>query len=280
VSELIRDMVAADIPDLDALLQIAYGASRSYERRLRDALANPTARTLVIEQDGKPAAMGTLHDYVTIGYIALLGVAPQHQRQGMGRRLMDALIEASRALAHATLALESSDAAQRLYHTLGFTPLGITLGFAGPCTNEIAKVDARVRRAMVTDGEILAAYDAVVFGGDRATTINTWFADGRCTVFIADDGDHIGGYVVARDGRIGPWVAQSPGAAAALFDAARATLDGQIAVAYVPEENLSALAILAQRGWTPRTRNTYMALGDTSNLSRRGIYGLISLGEG
>jgi hypothetical protein len=99
-------------------------------------------------------------------------------------------------------------------------------------------------------------------------------------VFIADDGDHIGGYVVAREGRIGPWVAQSPGAAAALFDAARAALDGSIAVVYVPEENLSALAILAQRGWTPRTRNTHMARGESATISRRGIYGLISLGEG
>jgi ribosomal-protein-alanine N-acetyltransferase len=275
-----RDMVAADIPALDSVLQIAYGASRSYDRRLRDALANPTARTIVIEHDGKPAAMGTLHDYSTVGYVALLGVAPEHQRQGMGRRLMDALIDASRALGHATLALESTDAARRLYERLGFTALGVTLGVAGRCNADATVSDARVRRAMVADAEIIAAYDAVAFGGDRATTIGTWFADGACTVFIADDGDHIGGYVVARAGRIGPWVAQSPGAAAALFDAARAVLDGSNAVVYVPEENFSALAILAQRGWTPRTRNAHMALGDTSNASRRGIYGLISLGEG
>jgi len=279
MNETLREMVAADVPALNALLQVAYGASRSYERRLMDALANPTAHTLVVDYQGKAAAMGTLHDYATVGYVALLGVAPEHQRQGIGRRLMDALIATSRELNHAVLALESSEAGRSLYDSLGFAPLGITLGVAGPCAGGSAVTDARVRRAMVTDGEIIAAYDAVAFGGDRGSTIATWFADAHCTVFIADDGDHIGGYVVAREGRIGPWVAQSPGAAAALFDAARATLDGN-AVVYVPEENFSALAILAQRGWTPRTRNTHMALGDTSLLTRRGIYGLMSLGEG
>jgi len=275
----VRDMTAADIPALDALLQGAYGASLSYDRRLREALENHMSRTVVIDGDAGPVAVGTLHDYDTIGYIALMGVAPEHQRQGLGRRLMDALMAEADERQLGVLALESSEAGRRLYDSLGFVPLAITLGVAGPCAaGPIA--DVRVRRARVDDAEIIAAYDAVAFGGDRASTIRGWFADAQCAVFIADDGDHIGGYAVARERRVGPWVAQSPGAAASLFDAARATLDSPTAVVYVPEENLSALAILAQRGWTPRTRNTHMVRGTPTHVPRRGIYGLISLGEG
>jgi GNAT superfamily N-acetyltransferase len=275
----IRDMVAADIPALSALLQGAYGASHSYERRLNDALDNRSSRTFVIDGDAGPVAMGTLHDYVTIGYVALMGVAPEHQRQGYGRRLMEAIVDESDRRENKVLALESSDAGRRLYDAMGFAALGITLGVAGPCAaGPIA--DVRVRRATLDDRGIIAAYDAVAFGGDRSDTIDGWFRDDACAVFIADDGDHIGGYSVARERRIGPWVAQSPGAAGSLFDAARATLDATSAVVYVPEENLSALAILAQRGWTPRTRNTHMARGPATHVPRRTIYGLISLGEG
>jgi GNAT superfamily N-acetyltransferase len=279
MSDTIRDMVAGDIPALGALLRVAYGGSRSFERRLHDALANASTRTFVIDGEAGPVAMGMLHDYSTIAYIALMGVAPEHQRQGYGRRLMDALLAEAKQRENPVVALESSEAGQRLYDGLGFVPLGVTLGFAGPgAAGEVA--DVRVRRATPDDREIIGAYDAVAFGGDRAETIGGWFRDDACALFIADDGDHIGGYVVAREGRIGPWVAQSPGAAGSLFDAARATLDAATAVVYVPEENLSALAILAQRGWTPRTRNTHMALGPATHVPRRTIYGLISLGEG
>jgi GNAT superfamily N-acetyltransferase len=275
----IRDMVSADIPALSTLLQSAYAASHSYERRLNDALENRSSRTFVIDGDDGPVAMGTLHDYVTMGYVALMGVAPEQQRQGYGRRLMEAIVAESDRRQNTVLALESSEAGRRLYDALGFSQLGITLGLAGQCAaGPIA--DERVRRATPDDRGLIAAYDAVAFGGDRSDTIAGWFRDDTCAVFIADDGDHVGGYSVARERRIGPWIAQSPGAAAALFDAARAALDGSSAVVYVPEENLSALAILGQRGWTPRTRNMHMARGAATHVPRRTIYGLISLGEG
>ena len=128
----LRELVAADIPALDAVLQVAYGASRSYDRRLHDALRNGSSRTFVIDGDAGPIAMGTLNDYGTIGYVAMMGVAPAYQRQGVGRRLMDAILAESLERGHEVLALESSDAGQRLYDALGFQKIGVTLGVAGP----------------------------------------------------------------------------------------------------------------------------------------------------
>ena len=130
------------------------------------------------------------------------------------------------------------------------------------------------------DLDFICAYDAVAFGGNRAATIRQYFAQPDRAIFIADDGHVIAGYAVASGNRVGPLLAQTPGAAAALLDAACETLDTPTIRMAVPEENSSALALVAQRGWKPVGRNAHMARGTTTHVPRRHIYGLMSLGEG
>ena len=274
-----RPSSEADIPALDALLGAAYATPGTHERRLRESHASGAAITFVVDVDGAPAGMGTLHDYDTMGYVALLGVSPAHQRLGIGRRIMAAVIAESDRRGHATLALESSDAGRRLYDQLGFTALAMTRFFEGPPAAEPIDHE-HVRRAEPGDADFICAYDAVAFGGNRAATIRQFFAQPDRTIFIADDGHVIAGYAVAIGNRVGPLLAQTPGAAAALLDAACDALGTPAVRMAVPEENTSALALVARRGWTPIGRNAHMVRGAATHVPRRAIYGLMSLGEG
>lgn len=274
-----RDMTEADIPALDALLGAAYGTPGSHERRLREGYASGATRTFVVDVDGAPAGMATLHDYDTMGYVALLGVLPQRQRLGIGRRIMEAVMAESERRGHTTLALESSDAGRRLYDELGFATLAMTRFFEGPPA--VAPIDhEHVRRATPDDAAFICAYDAVAFGGNRSASLLPFFAQPDRAVFIADDGHVIAGYAVASGNRVGPLLAQTPGAAAALLDAACEALGTPTIRMAVPEENSSALALVARRGWKPIGRNAHMVRGATTHVPRRAIYALKSLGEG
>ena len=164
MSEALRAMVEADVPALDALLRRAYGVTSSYDARLRAGFANPRARTLVVDDGERPLAMGTLHDYDRIGYVALMGVEPAAQRRGLGRTVLDALLALSRGYGHPVVSLEATEAGRALYERAGFVKQAETAGFAGPCAT--AMPDAHhVRRATPRDVELLCAYDAVAFGG-------------------------------------------------------------------------------------------------------------------
>jgi hypothetical protein len=206
-------------------------------------------------------------------------VLPERQRLGIGRRIMEAVMAESELRGHTTLALEASAAGRRLYDELGFSALAMTRFFEGPPS--AAPIDhEHVRRATQDDAGFICAYDAVAFGGNRSATLLPFFAQPDRAVFIADDGHVIAGYAVASGNRVGPLLAQTPGAAAALLDAACEALGTPTIRMAVPEENSSALALVAQRGWKPIARNTHMARGSTLHVPRRAIYGLKSLGEG
>jgi Acetyltransferase (GNAT) domain len=90
----------------------------------------------------------------------------------------------------------------------------------------------------------------------------------------------IAGYAVARDGCVSPWLAQTPAAAASLFVAAQAALDGDTIRVSLPEDNPDAADLAAQYGWHELHRNAYMVRGVPPRFPRANTYALISLGEG
>jgi ribosomal protein S18 acetylase RimI-like enzyme len=276
----IRDMTEQDVPALDALLRAAYETSRSLVPRLRTAFTSGAARTFVADGGDGPIGMATLHDYGTIGYVSLVGVAPEHQAKGIGRRLMEVLIADSDRRAHRALALESSDEGRHLYDTLGFTELGATITVESPATIDVRAERAGVRRARSDDCDAVYACDERAFGGDRSSTIGPWFQRDDYAMYVVPDGNGISGYAVVRDGRIAPWIASSPFVATALFDAAVTALGGEAVRASVPADNAAAVDLVTRRGWRERFRNAHMVRGAPLRFPRSGIYGLISLGEG
>jgi ribosomal-protein-alanine N-acetyltransferase len=97
-----------------------------------DALADPRAVCLVAERGGDVAGYLVATALPPSAELQNLGTAPEQQRAGVGRALVEALIDTCRARGLRELALEvrvSNAAAQALYRTLGFRLVGLRRGY-------------------------------------------------------------------------------------------------------------------------------------------------------
>lgn len=92
-------------------------------------LAGTGCEGIVAEEDNRPVGF-LLHEPTSCGrYISDLAVRPSHQRRGIGRTLMQKLIETGELLAlHVAT---KNTAARRLYKSLGFIQSGHESEFYG-----------------------------------------------------------------------------------------------------------------------------------------------------
>ncbi len=120
--------------DLDEIMVIEK-ASFSYpwsSRFFLQELKVPCGRSLLASVEGK-----------TVGYVIYwllpnevdihnLAVTPVHRRHGIGKALLKAAIDEARQRGSGQVTLEvrkSNEAAQRLYHSLGFEAKGVRKGY-------------------------------------------------------------------------------------------------------------------------------------------------------
>ena len=137
--------------DLDQLLpyEAELFGSESWSRQTYQYELDDTALRyyLVAEQDGKVVGSAGLLTVGETAQILTVGVLPAARRQGVGERLVQALVaEAGRRRATEVL-LEvriDNDPARRLYAKLGFAEIGIRRGYY-----DMGRVDAVVMRRAV-----------------------------------------------------------------------------------------------------------------------------------
>lgn len=87
---------------------------------------------LVIEADGLTVGAAGYTDQVGEGYINNVVIDGSFRRQGLGKRLMEAVIEDARNHGITDLTLEvrvSNEAAFKLYESVGFESVGVRKGF-------------------------------------------------------------------------------------------------------------------------------------------------------
>lgn len=115
--------------DLLALMNVLSEHAEFSEQKLRDTIACPTTQLFVAEAEGHLVGCATLCTFCSPtdrkASVEDVVVSPAHRGQGIGRALMQSLLDAARALAPITLQLTSRphrQAARALYASLGFTP--------------------------------------------------------------------------------------------------------------------------------------------------------------
>lgn len=82
---------------------------------------------------------GGVHARPDAAHITTLAVDPDHQRHGLGRRLLDALLRAAVELGSSEATLEvraGNDAAQRLYERAGFAVAGVRSAYYAEPTED------------------------------------------------------------------------------------------------------------------------------------------------
>ena len=122
----IRLLHLGDLAVLDNVADGVFDASVQ-ERLAREFLVDPRHHLAVAIDDGVVVGMASAVDYVHPDkarqlWINEVGVAPTHQRRGIGRQLLAALLEHGRAIGctEAWLGTEEGNvAARRLYESAG-----------------------------------------------------------------------------------------------------------------------------------------------------------------
>lgn len=114
------------LDDLARLERLCF--SRPWSRQaLKEELTNPAACFLVGEEAGEVLGYAGMHCAAGECYVDNMAVFPEARRQGVGRKLMEALLQAAAARGGEFLSLEvrpSNLEALALYRGLGFREVG------------------------------------------------------------------------------------------------------------------------------------------------------------
>jgi ribosomal-protein-alanine N-acetyltransferase len=135
----LRDVERADLDALFALDQQCFPPGIAYSRAtLRYFLSQPRFRSIVAEDDTSKAILGFIIAEVhleharRIGHIITIDVALSERRRGLGRTLMQEMLDLLAASEVATIRLEvavDNLGAQEFYRQLGFAQTGRIPGF-------------------------------------------------------------------------------------------------------------------------------------------------------
>jgi GNAT superfamily N-acetyltransferase len=277
----IHTLTAADLDHADAIQQAAYGGG-SRKDRLQLYLSLQPNGWLLATLDGEPAGIAGGTNYGTVGHIGLVAVDPSKQRRGVALALMEHLLGWFAEQRCPVIQLDASDAGAPLYRKLGFVEDEKTLGFTqDDCALRPAQSE-RVGRLRAADIPALAAFDAPIFGGDRAAVFAAALAEAPERGFAARDAEgKISGYLFAQQQLLGPWAAGTPADAEALLAVAlMLPFDGAIRT-LTPGSNADAAKLLMCYGFSPRRMLRRMRRGGAAAAGRRALlYGQTSLAIG
>ncbi len=125
----LKEASEATAREIDALAKELHldGESSVTLERIQEVLATPTALLMTAQDDGKVIGMATLHIHPStekrIGHVDDVVVSSEYRGQGLGEKLMRAVIAAAKERALESLHLTSRPArvaAQKLYEKVGF----------------------------------------------------------------------------------------------------------------------------------------------------------------
>lgn len=212
-----RQMSVHDLPSAHALSQ-----SVRWSHRIEDwQFVHRLGGGFVAEENG--ALVGIALCWVYGQAHASLGmiiVSPEQQGKGIGRVLMNLLLE---KLGDRSILLNATAAGQPLYEKLGFMPIGNThqhQGMMRPLVATPLGTGERIRPILASDTKPLAELAARAVGMPRTEVMTQLLSVADSAVVIEADGELTGFSVMRRFGRghqIGPVVAANTECAKALI---------------------------------------------------------------
>lgn len=175
--------------------------------------AHDPAGCLVAEEAGSPAGICIATAYGLFGFVGELIVRRAARGRNVGPRLLGAAIEHLRKRGVLSIGLDGVAGAVPFYRLCGFRPVCTSHRFSGR-PGEIPKDGAggpgRLRRMTAGDAAEVSALDRRAFGADRGFFLERGRALHPELAFVAEDGDGLAGYALARPGNgvvaVGPWV--------------------------------------------------------------------------
>ncbi len=127
----LQDDVRELIAELNAALLKLTPAEFCYHLKPEE-MAVPEVTVFVARIAGRAVAMGALRRFGDVGEVKRMYTRPEVQGQGIGGRILDAIVAAARAEGIGRLVLETGDrhqAAWRVYERAGFSRCGPVLDY-------------------------------------------------------------------------------------------------------------------------------------------------------
>jgi GNAT superfamily N-acetyltransferase len=205
----------------------------------------------------------------TFATIGMVIVAPGLQGQGLGRRMMNAVLEAAPGR---TLQLNATAAGMALYESQGFRPAGSIQQHQGIARPANGRSPAAIGLRPCTDGDwtSIAALDRAAHGIDRRDILRALTSEAVGTIGERDG--RIAGFAFCRPfGRghvVGPIVAADEGTAIALTSPFITTHAGHFLRADIPEGMADFSRFIEECGLLPAGRACTMIKGRKPHRSK------------
>jgi GNAT superfamily N-acetyltransferase len=275
----LRPLTPADLTAADTILNAAYRWHGEWAE-LRMYLALQPTGWLLAEHEQQPIGLAGALNYGPLAYIGLVGVLPSWQRQGVGRRLMNALLAHLDAAGCPTAVLDATPAGMRLYSECGFVEDEQTETYAQNFCVLSPPTPHEVTHWQPTDLEEIIAFDTPIFGAERRTVLARLFAEYADRAFVVRRNQIIEGYLIARYDQLGPWVAINPQATEGLLHAAMHLPFAGPPRVQVPGANRTTIQLLEEYGFVHQRTLHHMRRGRPANRQRTWQAGLTSLAIG
>ncbi len=270
----------------DPILIQAYNSGHSFQAELEYYLRLQPDGWFFVMDGETPVGVGGVVNYGALAYIGLIAVSPTVQRRGVGKMLMEYLLDwlAIRGCFSARLVATHSGAG--LYSKLGFIQDDVTVAYrlesmehgrdSHKGNPDIEKVQIFALRD--EDLEELTAFDTPIFGANRRFVLASYLKDlpGRCFATRGQDG-RVSGYIVAQQDALGPWIAQTSIEAEALLVCALVRPFEQAPAVRANTSHTEAVQLLTKYGFTERRVFKHMHHGSKDPLQQKDqLYALAS----
>ena len=265
MTPICRRMRPEEAEALVALMAAAFGNPR-FGPTIARLSRMPNAAIHVLEADGTLRAGAAVVDYGRVAYLGVVGTDPAMQGRGFGRRIVETAL--APVPADRVILLDASPSGAPLYETLGFVDVdaSVVLEAKGPV--EAPPVPGLAPMAEA-DLPAVAAYDAAVFGADRATGLRELFREHPGGMVCRRDG-RVVGYGLRHPDRIGPVLAEDQETAAALVAALSVLAPAGPMTVTVPSGHAAMLGHLHRSGVPELRRLRHMRRGGDRHPSDRG----------
>jgi GNAT superfamily N-acetyltransferase len=283
MSLMVRCLTEVDLPVAGMIAMAAYERTQSLETAVRRSLLLQPDGWFLALLDEEPVGLGGVVDYGPFAYLGLMSVLPSVQGRGIGRALMDRILAWTDDRGCPTVLLNARPRAVSLYERSGFVAIDQTLQLQ--CVRELPLPLSRssaVAPLAVEELPEVAAFDARAFGAERLHALSTHAALAPERFLVSHDAaGRVTGFLVAREGQLGPWNTATVADAELLLQQALMLPFANPPVVSLSARHHAGLDLLARYGFQVQRALPHMFRGQPLQRdSQHGLYGMDSLGLG
>lgn len=278
----IRLLTSEDLDIADSIVTSAFEFTGSRVDEIRRYFALEPNRWFLATYRDEPAGVVGATNYGPFAYLGMMTVRRELQRRGIGRALLQHILDWSEAQKIPSLRLDATDTGFVLYRQFGFEVFDRALMFELADYTPASNFPSQVRPLTFEDIQALVDFDTPVFGAGRRCLFQVMLRDFPDRAFaVCNPTGGMTGYLFAQSRRLGPWAADTPVDAEALLQAALTLTYQDAPLAIAPETNTLATDLLGRYGFRLALTNRHMLRGLSTMPGRRtAIYGQTSFAVG